>query len=146
LYLIKDYQRLKEDEQKQFGWDIKRNLAKINYKIHTDAIKQNLIPIKLNKKQISYVYANEADILNMALFGETAKEWRIKNPNVKGNLRDYANIAQLICLSNLETLNALFIKEGMNQSERLSKLNQIAISQMDILTENSRVKQLESKD
>ncbi len=133
LYIVKEFQRLKEAEQKQLGWTAKRELAKINYRIHTDAIKENLIPKHLSKQQISFVYANEADILNMALFGKTAKQWRDKNPDKKGNIRDYANVSQLVCLSNLESLNAVFINEGMKQSERLEKLNQIAISQMKIL-------------
>lgn len=133
LFLIKEFQRLKEEEQKQLGWTAKRELAKINYRIHTDAIKENLIPKHLSKKQISFVYANEADILNMALFGKTAKEWRDKNPNKKGNIRDYANVSQLVCLANLENLNAVFINDGLAQSERLQKLNQVAISQMKIL-------------
>lgn len=145
LYLIKEFQRLKEDEQKQLGWDIKRNLAKINYRIHTDAIKENLIPAELTPSQINYIYASEADILNMALFGMTAKEWRDKNPDSKGNIRDYANAAQLVCLSNMENLNALFIKEGVPQADRLQKLNHIAISQMRLLTENRTVKTLEGK-
>ncbi|RLD79082.1 MAG: KilA-N domain-containing protein [Bacteroidetes bacterium] len=139
IYLIKEFQRLKEEEQKQLGWDIKRNLAKINYRIHTDAIKENLIPQHLSKKQISFVYANEADVLNMALFGKTAKQWREENPTEKGNIRDYANVNQLICLSNLENLNAVFINEGYNQANRLQKLNQIAISQMKILLADNSI-------
>lgn len=135
LYLIKEFQRLKEEEHKQIGWSAKRELAKINYRIHTDAIKQNLIPAELTKKQINYVYANEADVLNVALFGMTAKEWRDANSGLKGNIRDYANINELICLSNMENLNAVFIGENMTQSERLVKLNQIAIQQMKILQE-----------
>jgi hypothetical protein len=115
------------------GWDIKRNLAKINYRIHTDAIKQNLIPDNLSPAQINYVYANEADVLNMALFAQTAKQWRDNHPNLKGNIRDYANVSQLLCLANLENLNAVFINEGLSQSERLMKLNLIAINQMRIL-------------
>ena len=142
LYLIKEFERLKEEEQKKLGWDIKRNLAKINYRIHTDAIKNNLIPEKLPKEKINFIYANEADILNMALFGMTAKEWRDENPNLKGNIRDYADISQLVCLSNLENLNALFINEGMKQSDRLEKLNSIAIEQMKILSEAETVKKL----
>ena len=133
LYIVKEFQRLKEEEQKQLGWTAKRELAKINYRIHTNAIKENLIPENLSKKQISFVYANEADILNMALFGKTAKQWRDKNPDKKGNVRDYANVSQLVCLANLENLNAVFINDGLAQSERLLKLNQIAISQMKIL-------------
>lgn len=135
LYLIKEFQRLKIREQEQMGWDIKRNLAKINYRIHTDAIMMNLIPITLTKVQINAIYAMEADVLNMALFGLTAKQWRESNPELKGNIRDYADISQLICLSNLENLNAHFIKEGLPQSERLRKLNEIAIHQMRLLTE-----------
>ena len=142
LYLIKEFERLKEEEQKKFGWDIKRNLAKINYRIHTDAIKNNIIPEKLPKEKINFIYANEADILNMALFGMTAKEWRGENPNLKGNIRDYADISQLVCLSNLENLNAVFINEGMKQSDRLEKLNSIAIEQMKILSEAETVKKL----
>ena len=142
LYLIKEFERLKEEEQKKLGWDIKRNLAKINYRIHTDAIKNNLIPEKLPKEKINFIYANEADILNMALFGMTAKEWRDENPNLKGNMRDYADISQLVCLSNLENLNAVFINEGMKQSDRLEKLNSIAIEQMKILSEAETVKKL----
>ena len=142
LYLIREFERLKEEEQKKLGWDIKRNLAKINYRIHTDAIKNNLIPEKLPKEKINFIYANEADILNMALFGMTAKEWRDENPNLKGNIRDYADISQLVCLSNLENLNAVFINEGMKQSDRLEKLNSIAIEQMKILSEAETVKKL----
>jgi len=145
LYLIKEFQRLKEQEQAQLGWDIKRNLAKINYRIHTDAIKENLIPPTLKSKQINLVYASEADVLNMALFGKTAKEWRAANPNNKGNIRDEANIAQLICLSNLENLNALFIKEGMAQGARLEKLNRIAIEQMRLLVDDRGLERLKGK-
>ena len=133
LYLIEEFQRLKEEEQKQIGWTAKRELAKINYHIHTDAIMQNLIPEKLSKEQINHVYANEADVLNMAMFGITAKQWRDANPDLKGNIRDYAGINELICLSNMESLNALFINENMPQSQRLEKLNQIAIQQMKVL-------------
>ena len=135
LYLLREFQRLKEEEQKQLGWSAKRELAKINYHIHTDAIKQNLIPQKLTPAQISIIYANEADVLNVALFGITAKEWRELNPDLKGNIRDYATINQLICLSNMENLNAVFINEGISQKERLIKLNQIAIQQMSVLEE-----------
>ncbi|HRI05125.1 MAG TPA: KilA-N domain-containing protein [Pyrinomonadaceae bacterium] len=145
LYLIKEFQRLKEQERKQLGWDIRRNLAKINYRIHTDAVKANLIPAELSKTQVSFIYASEADVLNMALFGMTAKQWRDKNPGVKGNIRDEANVSQLVCLSNLENLNALFITEGLSQSDRLIKLNQIAIHQMQLLTEHSGVKRLQDK-
>jgi hypothetical protein len=133
IYLIKEFQRLKEEEQKQIGWSAKRELAKINYHIHTDAIKGNLIPKEITPKQASIIYANEADVLNMALFGITAKEWREQNSELKGNIRDYAHINELICLSNLENINALLINDGMNQSERLLKLNQIAIKQMILL-------------
>jgi len=143
LYLIKEFQRLKESEQAQLGWDIKRNLARINYRIHTDAIKANLIPPELTGKQVKQVYASEADVLNMALFGMTAKQWRKANPDEKGNIRDQANASQLVCLVNLENLNALFINEGMAQTERLAKLNRIAIDQMKLLTDERRIKQLE---
>jgi hypothetical protein len=135
LYLIEEFQRLKEAEQKQLGWSAKRELSKINYHIHTDAIKQNLIPAELTQQQISYMYANEADVLNVALFGVTAKQWRDANPDLKGNIRDYATINELICLSNMENLNAVFINENMPQSERLVKLNQIAIQQIKVLQE-----------
>ena len=143
LYLVKEFERLKTEEMKQLGWDIKRNLAKINYRIHTDAIKENLIPPELSAKQVSMVYASEADVLNMALFGVTAKQWR-DHPDLKGNIRDYANVSQLVCLSNLENLNAVFINEGMSQAERLTKLNAIAISQMEILTQDHRIEALEA--
>ena len=144
LYLVKEFERLKTEEMKQLGWDIKRNLAKINYRIHTDAIKENLIPPELSAKQVSMVYASEADVLNMALFGMTAKQWRDSHPDLKGNIRDYANVSQLVCLSNLENLNAVFISEGMSQAERLTKLNAIAISQMEILTQDHRIEALEA--
>ena len=133
LYLIEEFQRLKEEEQKLLGWSAKRELAKINYRIHTDAIKQNLIPQELTPAQKSFVYADEADMLNVAMFGKTAREWREENPDLKGNIRDYASINQLICLSNMENLNAVFINEGLAQSERLVKLNKIAIQQMKVL-------------
>ena len=138
LYIIKDYQRLKSDEShaKQIEWNVKREIAKSNYRIHTDAIKENLIP-NLTPKQIAYTYANEADLINVALFGQTAKQWKALNPNVKGNIRDDASIAQLIVLSNLESLNAEFIREGIPQSERLTKLNRIAIYQLKSLWQNS---------
>lgn len=142
IYLIKEFQRLKEQELKQLGWDIRRNLAKINYRIHTDAIKENLIPPELTARQINLIYASEADVLNMALFGKTAKQWRDSHLGEKGNIRDYANMSQLVCLSNLENLNALFIQEKMPQAERLRKLNQIAIQQMRLLTDDKRIKQL----
>ncbi len=137
LLLIKEFERLKQEEQKQLGWSAKRELSKINYKIHTDAIKNNLIPQKLSKDQINFVYAEEADVLNMALFGMTAKEWREKNSNLNGNMRDYASIDELICLANLENLNSVFINYGLTQAERLERLNKIAISQIKILSENN---------
>ena len=143
LYLIKEFQRLKEIENKEIGWDIKRNLTKINYRIHTDAIKSNLIPPELTGNQISFVYASEAGVLNMALFGITAKQWREANSEKKGNIRDQATASQLVCLANLENLNALFIKEGIEQQMRLVKLNRIAIEQMKLLTNDNRIKQLE---
>ena len=133
IYIVKEFQRLKEEEQKQLGWSAKRELAKINYRIHTDAIKQNLIPPELTPAQKSFVYADEADMLNVSMFGVTAKQWREANPDLKGNIRDYATINQLICLSNMENLNAVFINDGMPQSERLEKLNKIAIQQMKVL-------------
>ena len=133
LLLVKEYQRLQEEKQKLIGWTAKRELSKINYHIHTDAIKQNLIPKELTPQQTSLVYANEADVLNVALFGITAKQWRENNPDLKGNIRDYATINELICLSNMENLNAVFINENLPQSERLIKLNQIAIQQMKVL-------------
>lgn len=138
LYIIKDYQRLKSDEShaKQIEWNVKREIAKSNYRIHTDAIKENLIP-NLTPKQIAYTYANEADMINVALFGQTAKQWKALNPEAKGNIRDDASIAQLIVLSNLESLNAEFIREGLPQSERLTKLNRIAIYQLKSLWQNS---------
>lgn len=142
LLLVKEYQRVKEQEQANFGWTAKRELAKINYHIHTDAIKHNLIPLELTPKQISTIYANEADVLNVALFGITAKQWREANPELKGNIRDYATINELICLSNMENLNALFINENMPQRERLIKLNRIAIQQMAILHESENRKLL----
>ncbi len=133
LYIIKEFQRLKEDEQKQLGWNAKRELSKINYRIHTDAIKHNLIPTEISEKQASMIYANEADVLNVAMFGMTAKMWREQHPDLKGNIRDYATINELICLSNMENLNAIFIEQGIPQRERLIKLNKIAIRQMEIL-------------
>ena len=146
LFLIKEFQRLKEDEQKQLGWDIKRNLTKINYRIHTDAIKENLIPKQLQASQISFVYASEADILNVALFGMTAKQWSEKNKDKKGNIRDYADVNQLVCLANLESLNAHFISENISQPQRIEKLNQVAIKHMKILLSDSSMKKLESKE
>jgi hypothetical protein len=136
LYIVKEFQRLKEDEQKALGWSAKRELAKINYHIHTDAIKHNLIPAELTSQQTSVIYANEADVLNVALFGMTAKEWRDQNPDLKGNIRDYATINELICLSNMENINAVLINDGVSQKERLVKLNQVAIQQMRVLQDN----------
>jgi len=145
FYLIKEFQFLKNQQEKQLDWDIKRSLTKINYRIHTDAIKENLIPVSLSKQQIAIVYATEADVLNMALYGKTAKQWRDQNPKEKGNIRDYSNVTQLVCLANLENLNAVFITDGLAQSDRLVKLNQIAISQMKILLEDKSVKLLNQK-
>ncbi len=133
LLLVKEYQRLKAEEHQQLGWSAKRELSKINYRIHTDAIKQNLIPQKVTPVQANIIYANEADVLNVAMFGMTAKQWREANPELTGNIRDYATINELICLSNMENLNAVFIEQGMPQSKRLVRLNQIAIHQMSIL-------------
>jgi len=146
LYLINEFQRLKEEEQKQLGWNAKRELAKLNYHIHTDAIKQNLIPATLTKQQTSIIYANEADVLNMALFGKTAKQWRDEKPDLKGNIRDYAALNELICLSNMENLNAVFINENIPQNERLIKLNKIAIQQMKVLLETENRKFLNNKN
>jgi len=142
LYLIKEFQRLKDSERQTLGWDIRRNLAKINYRIHTDAIQTHLIPPELNKAQTQLVYASEADVLNMALFGQTAAQWRAANPGSKGNIRDQATGAQLVCLANLETLNALFISQELSQAERLTRLNQIAIQQMRLLSADARTPQL----
>lgn len=146
FYLLKEFQRLKKAESKKLDWSVKRNLTKINYRIHTDAIKEHLIPDELTKDQINLVYATEADVLNMALFGKTAKQWRDQNPGEKGNIRDFANVSQLVCLANLETLNAHFIQDGLEQSERLAKLNQIAIQQMRLLIEDRSIKQLEGDE
>jgi len=143
LYLIKEFQRLKDIEQEQLGWDIKRNLTKINYRIHTDAIKESLIPKKLTASQISYIYASEADILNMALFGLTAKQFKDLNPKRRGNMREYADVNQLVCLANLESLNAHFISEGISQNLRIKKLNRVAIKQMNILLKDKNLKELE---
>jgi hypothetical protein len=135
FYLIKEFQRLKQEENNrlQLNWNFQRTLAKVNYHIHTDAIKENLIPEKLSAKQITFVYANEADVLNIALFGKTAKQWRDENPDGKGNIRDYATLEQLVVLSNMESVNAMLINQGVNQSIRLTQLNQLAISQMKSL-------------
>ena len=142
LLVIKEFDRLKADEQKQIGWSAKRELSKINYRIHTDAIKQNLIPEEVTQHQASIIYAEEADVLNVAMFGKTAKQWREENLGQKGNIRDYASINELICLSNMENLNAVFIEQGIPQSERLVKLNQIAIQQMRILENDGNRKLL----
>jgi len=135
LYVVKEFQRLKEEEQKELGWSAKRELAKINYHIHTDAIKEHLIPKELTSSQLSIIYANEADVLNVALFGITAKEWRESNPDKKGNIRDYASVNELICLLNMENLNAVMINENINQRDRLRKLNEIAIQQIRVLND-----------
>jgi len=145
LYLIKEFQRLKETEREQLGWDIRRNLTKINYRIHTDAIKTQLIPPQLTAQQTCLIYASEADLLNMALFGKTAAQWRDENPGNKGNIRDEANAAQLVCLANLETLNAHFIHQGLAQTERLALLNQTAIVQMKLLLADVGVQRLQGK-
>ena len=136
LYLIEEFKRLKEEEQKLLGWTAKRELSKINYRIHTDAIKSHLIPEEITSVQASIIYAEEADVLNVAMFGMTAKQWREANPDLKGNIRDYATINELICLSNMENINAVLINDGVPQGERLMKLNQIAIQQMQILEGN----------
>ena len=135
IFIVKEFQRLKEEEQKAIGWSAKRELSKINYHIHTDAVRANLIPNEVDAYHSSLIYAEEADVLNVALFGMTAKEWRDANPEKKGNMRDYATINQLICLSNLENLNAVFIGDGIPQRERLKRLNKIAIKQMSVLEE-----------
>jgi hypothetical protein len=137
FYVVLELQRLKAEEQKQLGWSAKRELSKINYRIHTDAIKQNLIPAEVTKAQASIIYAEEADVLNVAMFGMTAKQWRDANPELKGNIRDYATINELICLSNMENINAVLINDGVTQGERLVKLNQIAIQQMRVLNDDS---------
>ena len=137
LYLIEEFQRLKEDEQKQLAWSAKRELSKINYRIHTDAIKRSLIPSEVTHEQAAIKYAEEADVLNVAMFGMTAKQWREANADLKGNIRDYATIDELICLSNMENINAVLINDGMPQGERLVKLNQIAIQQMQVLEDNN---------
>ncbi len=148
IYLIKEFQRLKEDENNRLklGWNLQRTLAKINYRIHTDAIKKKLVPKELTKAQVNIIYALEADVLNMALFGMTSQDWHDNNFEKKGNIRDYADLSQLVCLSNLENLNALFINENFQQKERLLKLNRIAIQQMRLLTDDLRVKKLGVKN
>ncbi len=144
LYLIKEFQRLKEEENEHLalGWDIKRNLAKINYRIHTDAIKEHLIPLHLSAAQINITYATEADVLNKALFGLTAKEWQAANQKETGNMRDHASMSQLVCLSNLESLNAVLIRQGLSQKERLVQLNEVAIVQMRSLATNPSMAKL----
>ena len=133
LYLTQEFERMKTDEQKLLGWTAKRELSKINYRIHTDAIKQNLTPEEVTQAQASIIYAEEADVLNVAMFGQTAKQWREAHPELKGNIRDYASINELICLANMENINAVFIDEGVPQRERRIRLNQIAINQMRVL-------------
>ncbi|WP_454958436.1 KilA-N domain-containing protein [Capnocytophaga sputigena] len=144
LYIIKEFQRLKEDETSQLKleWNLQRTLSKINYHIHTDAIRDNLIPKEITKQQANFVYADEADLLNVALFGLTAKEWRENNPDKKGNVRDYASLEQLVVLSNMESINALLISQGIAPSERLRELNKVAITQMKSLVKNKAIKQL----
>ena len=144
LYLIVEFQRLKEEENKRLklDWNLQRTISKINYRIHTDAIKVNLIPPELSGYQVQYIYANEADMLNVAMFGMTAKEWRVKNPDKDGNIRDYATLEQLVVLSNLESINSVLIDQGLSQSERLVKLNQIAINQMKSLLGSVSLKKI----
>ena len=144
FYFIKEFQRLKEDESDRLklNWNLQRTLAKVNYKIHTDAIKETLIPETLSKEKINVVYADEADMLNMALFGKTAKQWRVSNPNADGNIRDTATIEQLVVLSNMESINAVMIHQGLQQSERLLQLNKIAITQMKSLVGHKQLKKL----
>ena len=142
LYLIQEFERMKSDEQKQLAWSAKRELSKINYRIHTDAIKGNLIPAEVTREQAAMKYAEEADVLNVAMFGMTARQWHEANPELKGNIRDYATINELICLSNMENINAVLINDGISQGERLVKLNQIAIRQMQVLEDNDGLKLL----
>lgn len=144
LYLIKEFQRLKEDENRRLslGWNLNRTLSKLNYRIHTDAIKAHIIPTLVSQEQANYVYANEADVLNVALFSQTAKEWRDANPNQEGNMREYATIEQLLVLANIEAMNAEFIRMGLSQPERLNKLNEIAITQLKSLTAHSNIRRL----
>jgi hypothetical protein len=144
LFLIKEFQRLKEDENDRLKleWNLQRTLAKVNYHIQTDAVKENLIPAELTKHQINFVYASEADLLNVALFGMTALDWRTGNPEIEGNIRDYANIVQLVVLSNMESINAVLIRQGLSQSERLVQLNKIAITQMTSLVNSKQLKKL----
>jgi len=144
LLLVKEYQRLKTDENDRLKleWNLQRTLAKVNYHIHTDAIKENLIPAELTKTQITFIYANEADLLNVALFGKTALQWRGENPDLKGNIRDTASIEQLVVLSNMESINAVLIRQGLLQAERLVQLNRIAIAQMTSLVNAKSLKAL----
>ncbi len=144
IYLVKEFQRLKREENDslKLGWNLQRTLAKVNYQIHTDAIKENLIPQKITKRQASFVYANEADLLNVALFGINAKEWRDNNTDKSGNIRDYATLEQLVVLSNIESINALLIRQGLPQAERLIQLNKVAITQMKSLLESNRIEKL----
>ena len=144
IYLVKEFQRLKseENDRLKLEWNLQRTLAKVNYQIHTDAIKENLIPQEITKQQASFVYANEADLLNVALFGITAKEWRENNPDKTGNIRDYATLEQLVVLSNMESVNALLIRQGLSQSERLLQLNKVAITQMKSLLASNTMKKL----
>lgn len=144
IYLIKEFQRLKDDENNRLNleWNLQRTISKINYQIHTDAIKANLIPKEITKLQSGFVYATEADLLNVALFGITAKEWRDSNPDKKGNIRDDATLEQLVVLSNMESINALFIQQNLSQNERLIQLNKVAITQMKSLLENNKIKNL----
>lgn len=133
LYIVKEFQRLKQEEQNKIGWSAKRELARINYHIHTDAVRNKLVPTEVSMSQKNTIYAEEADVLNVAIFGMTAKEWRESNPNLNGNIRDYATVNELICISNMENINSVMINENVPQSERLEKLNKIAIHQMNIL-------------
>jgi hypothetical protein len=144
IYLVNEFQRLKDEENNRLKleWSLQRTLAKVNYQIHTDAIKENLVPQEVTKQQASFVYANEADLLNVALFGITAKEWRDSNPDKTGNIRDYATLEQLVVLSNMESVNALLIREGLSQSERLLQLNKVAITQMKSLLASNTMKKL----
>ena len=144
IYLVKEFQRLKNEENNRLKleWNLQRTLAKVNYQIHTDAIKENLVPNKITKLQVGFVYAHEADLLNVALFGITAKEWRSKNHRQKGNIRDYATLEQLVVLSNMESINALLIEQGLGQKDRLVQLNKVAITQMRSLVESKAIKKL----
>ena len=145
IYLIKEFKRLKEDESDrlQLEWNLQRTLSKINYRIHTDSIKENIVPNLISKSQINFAYANEADLLNVALFGITAKQWKDANPNAKGNMRDEASIEQLVVLSNMESINALLIEQNLSQKDRLIQLNKVAIMQMKSLLPNNGLKSLD---